>query len=146
MSFTRTSALIGENCTITIAFGGVQDGTQDTYTAETYTCIARSASVSTTVGTVDVSAICDTTTMAQKTKSSGTLELELIVDSVVGPICAKKEGYYVQVVLTLGGLTSAIKTYTGVVTGWGINVSNSEAVTETMSVTLGANGVSTAWT
>ena len=63
-----------------------------------------------------------------------------------GPICAKKEGYYVQVVLTLGGLTSAIKTYTGVVTGWGINVSNSEAVTETMSVTLGANGVSTAWT
>lgn len=145
MPFTRTSALIGENCTVTIAFGGTQDGSPGTFTAETYTCIARSASVSTTVGTVDVSALCDANTKAQATKSSGTLELELLVDSVVGPICASKEGYYVQVVLTLGGLTSSIKTYIGVVTGWGVNVSNSEAVTETMTVSLGANGVTTPW-
>ena len=95
MPFTRTAALIGENCTVTIAFGGSQDGTPGTFTAETYTCIARSATVSTTVGTVDVSAICDTNTKAQATKSSGTLELELLVDSVVGPICSSKEGYYV---------------------------------------------------
>lgn len=145
MPFTRTSALIGENCTVTIAFGGAQDGTPGTFTADTYTCIARSASVSTTVGTVDVSALCDANTKAQATKSSGTLELELLVDSVVGPICSSKEGYYVQVVLTLGGLTSSIKTYIGVVTGWGVNVSNSEAVTETMTVSLGANGVTTPW-
>jgi hypothetical protein len=146
MPFTRTAALIGENCTVTIAFGGFQDGVPGTFTAETYTCIARSARVSTTVATTDVSALCDTTTKAQVTKASGTLELELLVDSVVGPICAEQEGYYIQVVFTLGGLTSSIKTYIGVVTGWGLNAANNEAVTETVTVTLGANGVSTAWT
>ena len=145
MPFSRTSALVGENCTVTIAFGGFQDGTPGTFTADTYTCIARSARVSTTVATTDVSALCDVQTKAQVTKASGTLELELLVDSVVGPICAEKEGYYAQIVFTLGGLTSAIKTYTGVVTGWGVNASNNEAVTETMTVTLGTNGVATAW-
>jgi len=145
MPFTRTSAIIGENCTVTIAFGGLQDGTPATFTAETYTCIARSARATTSTATVDVSALCDTVSKVQATKSSGTLELELLVDSVVGPICSLKEGYYVQVVLTLNGLTGAIKTYIGVVTGWGVNVANGEAVTETMTVTLGANGVTTAW-
>lgn len=145
MPFSRTSALIGENCTVTIAFGGFQDGTPATFTAETYTCLARSIRASTTVATTDVSALCDTNSKAQVTKAAGSLEIELLVDSVVGPICAEKEGYYVQIVFTLGGLTSAIKTYTGVVTAWGINAANSEAVTETMTVTLGANGVATAW-
>lgn len=145
MPFTRTSAIIGENCTVTIAFGGLQDGSPATFTAETYTCIARSARATTSTATVDVSALCDTVSKVQATKSSGTLELELLVDSVVGPVCSLKEGYYVQVVLTLNGLTSAIKTYIGVVTGWGVNVANGEAVTETMTVTLGANGVTTAW-
>jgi hypothetical protein len=145
MPFSRTSAIIGENCTVTIAFGGLQDGTPATFTADTYTCIARSARATTSTATVDVSALCDTVSKVQATKSSGTLELELLVDSVVGPICSLKEGYYVQVVLTLNGLTSAIKTYIGVVTGWGVNVANGEAVTETMTITLGANGVTTAW-
>ena len=145
MPFTRTSAIIGENCTVTITFGGLQDGTPATFTAETYTCIARSARATTSTATVDVSALCDTVSKVQATKSSGTLELELLVDSAVGPICSLKEGYYVQVVLTLNGLTSAIKTYIGVVTGWGVNVANGEAVTETMTITLGANGVTTAW-
>jgi len=60
MPFTRTSALIGENCTVTVAFGGYQDGAPSTFTAETYTCIARSVRFSTSVNTVDVSALCDT--------------------------------------------------------------------------------------
>jgi hypothetical protein len=145
MPFSRTAALIGENCTVTIAFGGAQDGSPSTFTADTYTCLARTARVSTTTATVDVSALCDTVSKAQTTKSSGTLELELLVDSVVGPICSLKEGYYIQVVLTLGGLTTAIKTYVGVVTGWGLSAGNGEAVVENVSVTLGANGVATAW-
>ena len=49
MPFTRTSALIGENCTVTVAFGGYQDGTPSSFTAETYTCIARSVRFSTSL-------------------------------------------------------------------------------------------------
>lgn len=144
MPFTRTSALIGENCVVTVAFGGYQDGTPSAFTAETYTCIARSVRFSTSVNSVDVSALCDTQNKAQVTKANGSVEIEFLVDSVVGPIFANKEGYYCQIVLTAGSLTA--RTFVGVVTATGQNVANEEALTESATITLGANGVTTAWT
>lgn len=143
MPFTRTYALIGENCTVTVAFGGYQDGSPSTFTAETYTCIARSVRFSTSVNTVDVSALCDSQNKAQATKANGSVEIEFLVDSVVGPIFYAKDGYYCQIVVTPGSLTA--KTFVGVVTSTGLNVANEEAVTESATITLGANGVSTAW-
>ncbi len=143
MPFTRTSALIGENCTVTVAFGGYQDGAPSTFTAETYTCIARSVRFSTSVNTVDVSALCDSQNKAQATKANGSVEVEFLVDSVVGPIFFGKDGYYCQIVVTPGSLTA--KTFVGVVTGTGISVANEEAVTESATITLGTNGVATAW-
>ena len=143
MPFTRTSALIGENCVVTVAFGGYQDGTPGTFTAETYTCIARSVRFSTSVNSVDVSALCDTQNKAQVTKANGSVEVEFLVDSVVGPIFYNKDGYYCQIVVTPGSL--AARTFVGVVTATGLNIANEEAVTESATITLGANGVSTAW-
>ena len=143
MPFSRTSALIGENCTVTVAFGGYQDGSPSTFTADTYTCIARSVRFSTSVNSVDVSALCDTQNKAQVTKANGSVEIEFLVDSVVGPIFYGKDGYYVQIVVTPGSLSA--KTFVGVVTGTGLNVANEEAVTESATITLGANGVATAW-
>ena len=143
MPFTRTSALIGENCVVTVAFGGYQDGTPSAFTAETYTCIARSVRFSSSVNTVDVSALCDLQNKAQVTKANGSVEVEFLVDSVVNPIFFGKDGYYCQIVVTPGTLTA--KTYVGVVTGTGLNVANEEAVTESATITLGANGVTTAW-
>jgi hypothetical protein len=143
MPFTRTSALIGENCTVTVAFGGYQDGTPSAFTAETYTCIARSVRFSTSVNTVDVSALCDTQTKAQVTKANGSVEVEFLVDSVVNPIFYGKDGYYCQMVVTPGTLTA--KTFVGVVTGTGLNIANEEALTESATITLGSNGVTTAW-
>ncbi len=92
MPFTRTSALIGENCVVTVAFGGYQDGTPSAFTAETYTCIARSVRFSTSVNSVDVSALCDAQNKAQVTKANGSVEVEFLVDSVVGPIFYGKDG------------------------------------------------------
>jgi hypothetical protein len=143
MPFSRTSALIGENCVVTVAFGGYQDGSPSTFTAETYTCIARSVRFSTSVNSVDVSALCDAQNKAQVTKANGSVEVEFLVDSVVGPIFYGKDGYYCQITVTPGSLTA--KTFVGVVTGTGISVANEEAVTESATVTLGANGVATAW-
>ena len=143
MPFTRTSALIGENCVVTVAFGGYQDGSPGTFTADTYTCIARSVRFSTSVNSVDVSALCDTQNKAQVTKANGSVEVEFLVDSVVGPIFYGKDGYYCQIVVTPGSL--AARTFVGVVTATGLNVANEEAVTESATITLGANGVSTAW-
>ena len=143
MPFTRTSALIGENCVVTVAVGGYQDGTPSAFTAETYTCIARSVRFSTSVNSVDVSALCDAQNKAQVTKANGSVEVEFLVDSVVGPIFYGKDGYYCQIVVTPGSLTA--KTFVGVVTATGLSVANEEAVTESATVTLGANGVSTAW-
>jgi len=143
MPFTRTSALIGENCVVTVAFGGYQDGSPSTFTADTYTCIARSVRFSTSVNSVDVSALCDTQNKAQVTKANGSVEVEFLVDSVVGPIFYNKDGYYCQIVVTPGSLTA--KTFVGVVTATGLSVANEEAVTESATVTLGTNGVATAW-
>jgi hypothetical protein len=143
MPFSRTSALIGENCVVTVAFGGYQDGSPSTFTAETYTCIARSVRFSTSVNTVDVSALCDSQNKAQATKANGSVEVEFLVDSVVGPIFYGKDGYYCQITVTPGSLTA--KTFVGVVTATGLSVANEEAVTESATVTLGANGVATAW-
>ena len=143
MPFTRTSALIGENCVVTVAFGGYQDGSPGTFTAETYTCIARSVRFSTSVNSVDVSALCDTQNKAQVTKANGSVEIEFLVDSVVGPIFYAKDGYYCQIVVTPGSLSA--KTFVGVVTATGLNVANEEAVTESATITLGSNGVATAW-
>ena len=143
MPFTRTSALIGENCVVTVAFGGYQDGSPGTFTAETYTCIARSVRFSTSVNSVDVSALCDTQNKAQVTKANGSVEVEFLVDSVVGPIFYNKDGYYCQIVVTPGSL--AARTFVGVVTATGLNIANEEAVTESATITLGSNGVATAW-
>jgi hypothetical protein len=143
MPFTRTAALIGENCVVTVAFGGYQDGSPSTFTADTYTCIARSVRFSTSVNSVDVSALCDAQNKAQVTKANGSVEVEFLVDSVVGPIFYGKDGYYCQIVVTPGSLTA--KTFVGVVTATGLSVANEEAVTESATVTLGANGVATAW-
>jgi hypothetical protein len=143
MPFTRTSALVGENCVVTVAFGGYQDGSPSAFTAETYTCIARSVRFSTSVNSVDVSALCDSQNKAQVTKANGSVEVEFLVDSVVGPIFYGKDGYYVQIVVTPGSL--AARTFVGVVTGTGLNVANEEALTESATITLGTNGVATAW-
>jgi len=143
MPFTRTFALIGENCVVTVAFGGYQDGTPSAFTADTYTCIAKSVRFSTSVNTVDVSALCDTQNKAQATKANGSVEIEFLVDAGVGPIFYAKDGYYCQIVVTPGSLTA--KTFVGVVTSTGISVATEEAVTESATITLGANGVSTAW-
>ena len=143
MPFTRTSARIGENCVVTVAFGGYQDGTPSAFTAETYTCIARSVRFSSSVNTVDVSALCDLQNKAQVTKANGSVEVEFLVDSVVNPIFFGKDGYYCQIVVTPGTLTA--KTFVGVITGTGLNVANEEAVTESATITLGSNGVATAW-
>jgi len=143
MPFSRTSALIGENCVVTVAFGGYQDGSPSTFTAETYTCIARSVRFSTSVNSVDVSALCDAQNKAQVTKANGSVEVEFLVDSVVGPIFYAKDGYYCQITVTPGSLTA--KTFVGVVTATGLSVANEEAVTESATITLGTNGVATAW-
>ena len=46
-------------------------------------------------------------------------------------------------VITPGALTA--KTFVGIVTATGIGIANGEAVTETATIMLGANGVATAW-
>lgn len=148
MPFTKSFGLVGENCTVTIAFGGFQDGAPSAFTANTYTCLARSVRTSTTVDTADVSALCDTAKKMQVTKASGSLEIELLVDGTQqadgSPVFFNKEGYYCQVVITPGALSA--KTFVGIVTATGLSISNGEAVTETATITLGANGVATAWT
>lgn len=147
MPFTKSFGLVGENCVVTIAFGGFQDGAPTAFTANTYTCLAKSVRTSTSVDTADVSALCDTQKKMQVTKASGSIDIELLVDGTQqadgSPVFFNKEGYYVQVVITPGALTA--KTFVGIVTATGMSIASGEAVTETATIMLGANGVAAAW-
>ena len=84
----------------------------------------------------------------QVTKASGSVEIELLVDGTQqadgSPVFFNKEGYYVQIVVTPGALSA--KTFVGIVTATGISIAAGEAVSETATIMLGANGVTTAWT
>lgn len=147
--------LMYNNVTITVRrSAAIQSGAAPTFseTALAMTCFAKSISISKTVGTVDVSALCDTVSKAQITKKSGTIELEVYVnpDSVGsggngGYVFEGKLGYFVEIAFdgdgSGAGLTAT--TYTGVITSTSINVANDDAITERATITLGVNGFGT---
>ena len=147
--------LLYNNVTITVRrSAGVQTGAAPTFseTALTATCLARSLSISKSVATFDVSALCDTVAKAQIGKKSGTIELEVYANPDVagsggfgGWLFEGKLGYFVEIAFdgdgAAAGLTST--TYTGVITATSINVNNDDAVTERATITLGVNGFGT---
>lgn len=147
--------LMYNNVTITVRrSAGVQTGATPTFseTALTATCLAKSISISKTVGTVDVSALCDTVSKAQITKKSGTIELEVYVNPDAtgaggfgGYLFEGKLGYFVEIAFDADGAAAGLTatTYTGVITSTSINVANDDAITERATITLGVNGFGT---
>lgn len=147
--------LMYNNVTITVRrSSAVQSGSTPSFveTALTATCLAKSLSISKTVGTVDVSALCDTVSKAQITKKSGSIDLEVYVnpDAVGsggfgGYLFEGKLGYFVEITFDGdgGGAGLTATTYTGVITSTSINVANDDALTERATITLGVNGFGT---
>jgi len=138
--------IIGEDCDVLVTFKGAQDGSPDAGVVfGSVKMFLRSAKLNITWATADVAAIGDATQKMQKVKSSGTLEIEVVTNGVTGtapqtmPIFQGKDGFYVDVTIAPGTLTS--KVYSGVIYNYSFSVSSGEAVTENVTITLGTNGI-----
>lgn len=138
--------IIGEDCDVLVTFKGTQDGTPDAGAVfGSIKMFLRSAKLNVTWSTADVAAIGDATQKMQKVKASGTLEIEVVTNGVVGtapqtmPIFQGKDGFYVDVTINPGSLTS--KTYSGCIYTYSFSISSGEAVTENVTITLGTNGI-----
>ena len=128
----------GRDCTLTYKLGGAVDGTPNwDAQATTYTCYVRSFSRETTIGTVDLGALCDTLEQHMPTRSSGTVTFEALVDTIGGPKFQDKEGFYLQT-----SFDSGATTYTdyGMVESAGLSTDLDGALLERVTMRLGVVG------
>lgn len=146
MPFTsRSTVIIGEQTSVSVKFGGNSltnaSPTWDV-SGQDFSSIANSAKLNISVATVDTAGLTDTTQRLQVTKASGTLDIELMVDKVNGPIFFGKEGFYCQITILGWAGGSTTKVFSGVLTGLGESNSKSDASTESATIVLGVNGIS----
>ena len=108
-----------------------------------YTCQAKSLRASIQSSTIDISTLCSDVIETLETRKTGTLEIELYVDSTTGPIFRDKVGFLCKVEVDLDGagtVASMTKTFNGLVTDATLNLTPGEVSTETATITLGGFG------
>lgn len=130
--------LFAQNVLWGYRLGGVQDGaTSYSGTATAAQCLARSIKRDVTMATVDLAGLCATEAQEQVTKSKGTIDIELFVDSNF--VFQDKKGYYLESTFTpITGGTALVDS--GVITKVGFSVDVDGALIETITITLGAHG------
>jgi len=104
-----------------------------------YQCYATSVRVTLSGRTIDLSTLCSTTEATFQTGQTGTLDLELYVDSTSGPIFVNKQGYLCKVKVNPGGAGTTY-VYQGLVESISNNFASGEVERESASVKLGAFG------
>lgn len=128
----------GRDTTWNVKFGGAWDGTPNwDANATNYTCYARSFTRETSIGTVEMGALCDTTEKHAPTRSRGQITAELVVDLSTGPAFQDKEGYYLQSIFDSGATT-----YTdyGMIESASLTTDVDGALLERVTVRLGVMG------
>ena len=111
-----------------------------------YTCQAKSLRASIQSSTIDISTLCSDVIETLETRKTGTLEIELYVDSTTGPIFRDKVGFLCKVEVDLdgaGSIAGMTKIYNGLVTDATLNLTPGEVSTETATITLGGFGFTT---
>ena len=140
--------LIARNATVSIRLGQFQDGSAPSYgSSVALICLARSYSREVTFGTTETGAICDKFQKTVVTRGSGTIEMELVIESssVSYPQASRfvgKEGYYLEVTYTPNTGATAIVDV-GVITKVGQRLDIDGIQTESLSVALSVLGVAT---
>jgi hypothetical protein len=141
--------ILVSNATVKVSFGtDAQLGASPTPSAPStaYTCQAKSVRASIQSSTIDISTLCSTVVETLETRKTGTLEIELYVDSTTGPIFRDKVGYLCKVEVDLdgaGSVSAMTKIYNGLVTDATTNLTPGEVSTETATVSLGGFGFTT---
>lgn len=128
----------GRDTTLSYKLGGTVDGTPNwDASATAFTCYVRSYSRETSIGTVELGALCDTLEQHMPTRSTGTVTFEALVSLSSGPVFQDKEGYYIQAIFDSGATT-----YTdyGMIESSGLTTDLDGALLERVTIRLGVVG------
>jgi len=140
--------LLAKDVTLTITFTAAAL-TGDTIalpttTATSVVCLAKSFSTTITQNMVNATALCAVYEASLPTTQAGTVNIELYVDSVLGPLFVSKLGFGCEIDVDLdgaGSVAGAVVKYFGMVTEAGISLTPEETQTETATIKLGVSGI-----
>jgi len=140
--------LLAKDVTLTITFTAAAL-TGDTTalpstTATSVVCLAKSFSTTITQNMVNATALCAVYEASLPTTQAGTVNIELYVDSVLGPLFVSKLGYGCEIDVDLdgaGSVAGAVVKYFGMVTEAGLSLTPEETQTETATIKLGVSGI-----
>lgn len=140
--------LLAKDVTLTITFtSAVLTGDTialPTTTATSVVCLAKSFSSTISQNTVNATALCAVYEASLSTTQTGTVNIELYVDSVLGPLFASKLGFGCEIDVDLdgaGSVAGAVLKYFGMVTEAGLSLTPEETQTETATIKLGVSGI-----
>jgi hypothetical protein len=140
--------LLAKDVTLTITFTAAAltgDTTAlPTTTATSVVCLAKSFSTTITQNMVNATALCAVYEASLPTTQAGTVNIELYVDSVLGPLFVSKLGYGCEIDVDLdgaGSVAGAVVKYFGMVTEAGLSLTPEETQTETATIKLGVSGI-----
>jgi hypothetical protein len=140
--------LLAKDVTLTITFTAAAL-TGDTIalpttTATSVVCLAKSFSTTITQNMVNATALCAVYEASLPTTQAGTVNIELYVDSVLGPLFVSKLGFGCEIDVDLdgaGSVAGAVVKYFGMVTEAGLSLTPEETQTETATIKLGVSGI-----
>jgi hypothetical protein len=140
--------LLAKDVTLTITFTAAAltgDTTAlPTTTATSVVCLAKSFSTTITQNMVNATALCAVYEASLPTTQAGTVNIELYVDSVLGPLFVSKLGFGCEIDVDLdgaGSVAGAVVKYFGMVTEAGLSLTPEETQTETATIKLGVSGI-----
>lgn len=140
--------LLAKDVTLTITFTAAAltgDTTAlPTTTATSVVCLAKSFSTTITQNVVNATALCAVYEASLPTTQAGTVNIELYVDSVLGPLFVSKLGFGCEIDVDLDGAGSVagnVVKYFGMVTEAGLSLTPEETQTETATIKLGVSGI-----
>lgn len=137
----RTMPVQGKDITCSVNFGGPVDGTPTFAAADPFIQLLKSVSVKLDANVEDVSALADTFKVNVPTRLSGSVDLTVYVDSLLGNVFKNKSGQYCQVIINPNALGA--ETYTGIVSSVSNEYSVDGVLFQDATITLGAVGAST---
>jgi len=132
--------------TVKISFGTVSQATGGATAVPaaptvSYTCYAKSFKASIGSQTIDLSTLCSNIDAVFETRKSGTVDIELYVDKVDGPIFRDKVGFLCKILVDLTTTTGGTFTYAGLVTDQSISLDPNNVEMESATIKLGAFGL-----
>jgi len=140
--------LLAKDVTLTITFTAAAltgDTTAlPTTTATSVVCLAKSFLTTITQNMVNATALCAVYEASLPTTQAGTVNIELYVDSVLGPLFVSKLGFGCEIDVDLdgaGSVAGAVVKYFGMVTEAGLSLTPEETQTETATIKLGVSGI-----